>query len=184
MSTSLVVGARSLLRKRGIIRGLEFPRAIIPISSTLTQLILIVPALIVMLVLVLLTGESIQFKWIIIPIIIAEMFFFSLGIVFVCARLTTNTPDIGNLIPVFTQLARYVSGVFYLAKAFLGSAGIIGLVIDYQPFSLYLQLARGCLMREFGLSFNALLLGGFYAVFFLVLGLIFFWQKEAEYGKK
>jgi teichoic acid transport system permease protein len=183
MSSASNNGARSLDRQKGLMRALDFPRAVIPISDVLKQMILTWPPILVMFVLVI-ANEPITFKWILFPIVLVEIFLFITGTVFIYARLSNSIPDFANLVPVVMQFMRYLSGVFYLPSAFLKAGGIIGFLFNYQPFGLYLNLIRSCLMTEFQASAKQWLVGFLYAIIIFLVGFIFFWKNEANYGKK
>jgi teichoic acid transport system permease protein len=56
-TASLVAGSRAITGNLGVVRALQFPRAVLPISTTLVALMQLVYSLVVLIPIVLLSGE-------------------------------------------------------------------------------------------------------------------------------
>jgi teichoic acid transport system permease protein len=183
MASGLNNGGRAIASKVKLVRALEFPRAVLPISVTLTELIMMWPAMIIMLVIVLAKGHTPTWSWLLLAPAAGLMYMFVLGCGFFLARLVSATPDLGNLVPIVTQLARYVAGVFFSLEALAAGLGPLGQAAIYEPFALYLTLARSTILTEVHATGFDWALGAGYAVVALVSGYIYFWRAEARYGR-
>lgn len=179
---SMTVGSKAITGNAGLVNSLQFPRALLPLSVVLTELIMMLPAVLVLLVLVPLTGEPFQWWWLMLPVVVLLQWVFATGMAFALARLVVEVRDVANLIPFVTRALMYFSGVFFSISSYAGS-GILGSVLAYQPIALYIELARTCLMVESQPSLGLWLGGIGWAVGALVVGFLFFWRAEEKYGR-
>jgi teichoic acid transport system permease protein len=183
MASGLNNGGRAIASKVKLVRALEFPRAVLPISVTLTELIMMWPALAIMLVIVTAKGHRPTWSWLALIPAVALVYMFVLGCGFFLARVVSATPDLGNLVPIATQLARYVAGVFFPLELLATGFGLLGQLAIYEPFAVYLRLARSAILPEVhagGLDWG---LGAAYSLVALIAGYVFFWLAEARYGR-
>ncbi|MDR1186650.1 MAG: ABC transporter permease [Bifidobacteriaceae bacterium] len=183
MASGLNNGGRAIASKVKLVRALEFPRAVLPISVTGTELIMMWPALIIMLVIVLAKGHTPTWSWLLLIPAVVLIYMFVLGCGFFLARLVSATPDLGNLVPIFTQLARYLAGVFFPLEVLAVGFGLLGQIAIYEPFALYLRLARSAILADVPAGALEWGLGVIYSVVVLVTGYVFFWLAEARYGR-
>ncbi|MDR2453077.1 MAG: ABC transporter permease [Bifidobacteriaceae bacterium] len=183
MASGLNNGGRAIASKVKLVRALEFPRAVLPISVTLTELIMMWPAMLIMLVIVLVKGHMPTWSWLLLAPAIALVYMFVLGVGFFLARVVSATPDLGNLVPILTQMARYCAGVFFSLEALAAGFGALGQVAIYEPFALYLTLSRSAILPEVQAGPFHWALGAGYSVAALLLGYVYFWLAEARYGR-
>jgi teichoic acid transport system permease protein len=190
-------GGQSIANRTNLIRSLQFPRAVLPLSNVLSYLATLLPALLVMCLMVLGSGllpqyqaVPIRWTWLLLPVLVALLAVFNAGVAFMMARIVAITPDLDNLIAFFMRLMMYASGVIFpavhYAEEVSGTAGVILTdVLEYQPVAVYLYVARSCLMHEPGFQ-QSLTMWGFavgWAVLFFVGGFIMFWRGEERYGR-
>ncbi|WP_067434729.1 ABC transporter permease [Nocardioides jensenii] len=181
-SASITTGSNAIVGNQGLITSLQFPRALLPIASVLAELVTLVPALVVLLVLVPLTGEPFAWTWLLLPLAVGLQWIFGTGVALVCARLVSQWRDVKQLIPFVLRALMYVSGVFFSIDHYVGS-GTAAAVLSHQPVAVYLELVRGTLLSEVALT-PALWGWAFgWALLTLVLGFIFFWHAEERYGR-
>lgn len=184
IASTLSSGANSILNNINVVRSLQFPRAVLPVSVSISEMINLLPAIAVMYLIVLATGESPAWTWLLIPVVLALILIFTAGACMVAARIIVAARDLRNFIPMVTRVLRYGSGVFFpvaLAQERFGE--VVGIIVEYQPVALYLNLARACLMSEVQVTQFEWLLGLAWAVLFFVVGFIFFWSAEDQYGR-
>jgi teichoic acid transport system permease protein len=184
MASGVIGGSKAISGRLQLVRALEFPRAVLPTSVTLTEMIMEWPAIVVMIVILLIRGNHVSWTWLgLIPVLVL-MYGFTLGMAFILARIVSITPDYGNLVPIVITLLRYVSGVFYsIAAVSVKLPVLIATMMSYQPFALYLSLARGCVQDGFTVTWLDWAWGVFWAVLVGFIGLVYFWQAEARYGR-
>ena len=177
-SAALVAGSTAVVGNMAMIRSLRFPRAALPISVAITELLTQLPTLVVMLVLVTITGEKPSFEWLALPLIFAMLTLFNVGVALWMSRLVHKFPDLRNLITHLTRVLRYISGVFFLMPVYHG----MGALLMYQPYALSLQLMRAPLLAEFPIYWHHVLIMLGWALFASVGGIVYFWRGEGRYG--
>jgi teichoic acid transport system permease protein len=199
IESSVTGGAKSISGKTQLLRSLHFPRAVLPMSTVLSLLTTLIPAIAVMCAITLLSGFLPAYKmiyvtwwWLLLPAAIALMWVFNMGIAFIMARAVAGTPDVENVLPFIMRVVMYASGVIFplgakvdaLQMAEPAKTILVG-VLDYQPVAVYLYLVRSVLMQEEQFPPSGLMwaLGGAWAVLFFVIGFIVFWRGEERYGR-
>ena len=182
VADSLTAGATSVTGNVNLIRALQFPRAVLPLSVALTELLILLPGLAVMVVVVLVSGEPLRWTILAAPGVIVLALLFNAGAAMLAARMVAAARDLRNLIPVATRLLRYFSGVFYSIDTYAGD-GILGLLLKYQPFSVYIELMRASLMAEVPMTLDMWIAGLAWALVVASVGLTAFWRAEERYGR-
>ena len=181
-SASVVAGSRAVVGNLSLIASLQFPRALLPVAAVLAELFTLIPALLVLLVLVPLSGEPVQASWLLFPAAVTLQWVFGTGVALVAARLVAEVRDVKQLIPFVLRILMYVSGVFFSIDHYVGS-GQAATVLTHQPVAVYLELGRACLLTEVTAPASTWLWGAGWAVAALVLGFVYFWRSEARYGR-
>ncbi len=182
-ASTVTKGSRAILNNKGLVRALHFPRAVLPLSSVLTECLALLPGLGVLLVVLPLTGERPRWSWLLFPLAFLMQGFMQAGMALILARIVNASADIWNLVIVAVRLMRYLSGVFFSIAAMVPSHPVLGAVLQYQPFALQLSLARQALMAQFTVQWSQWLVGLGWAVLLPVAGLWIFWRDEARYGR-
>jgi teichoic acid transport system permease protein len=182
IATTVTSGAKSIVGSQNLVRGIRFPRAALPLSVSIAEILTLLPALAVLMVVLPVTGEKFQAKWFLLPVAITLLFVFCSGAAMIAARLVAWTRDALNLIPVGVRLMRYVSGVFYSISMYAGH-GLASTILLYQPVAVYLDLGRQSLLAQYPPDPKLWVAGAAWAVGFLVVGLVVFWRAEERYGR-
>lgn len=175
-------GASSISGNMAMIRALHFPRASLPMSVSLSEFLTFLPALVVMVLIVVATGEAPVVTWLLAPVAVVLLMLFNTGIALAVARIVVGARDLKNLIPVSTRLMRYVSGVFWSIGHYTGD-NIGGYIMEYQPVAVYLNLMRSALLDEFEIRLELWLIGAGWTLLALILGFLVFWRAEERYGR-
>ena len=177
-------GARTISSNQGLIRSLQFPRALLPIATVLRETMSYGSAFVVMILVVILSGEPVVATWLLLPAVIALQLVFNFGATFVSARLTDKFRDLENILPFVFRLGFYGSGVIFSVDAYLDNPVARRLFLA-NPFYVYLTLARDLLLADYQAEYvgwmwmSALA----WAVAAFVLGLLYFRAGEREYGR-
>jgi teichoic acid transport system permease protein len=199
IEASVTGGAKSISSKLQLLRSLHFPRAVLPMSSVLSQLATLVPALVVMCGIVLLSGlipgyepERVTWWWLLLPAAVVLLYIFNTGVAFLMARLVATTPDLDNIIGFVMRLVMYASGVIFPITNYIEGLGLGGWrqvvvegIFEYQPVAVYLYLVRSTLLQEPTIPQDGVMwiVGAAWAVLFFVVGFIVFWRAEERYGR-
>ncbi len=180
-ASSLIAGARAVTANIGLVRALRFPRAVLPISVTLTQFLTNVPAFIVLMIMIPMTGEPFSIHWFLFPVALVLVTMINLGLAFFLARIVNAARDTANLVPVGVRLGRYVSGVFFSIPHYAGY-GLISAILLYQPLAVGMTISREALMAQYHLQPASWIAAAAWGVVLCSTGLIFFWRGEGRYG--
>jgi teichoic acid transport system permease protein len=113
------------------------------------------------------------------------MYVWTLGLGFILARICSKTPDLANLVPVFTSLLRFIAGVMYSLHTMMPKyvPHSIREILFNEPWALMLNLARSCCVKHCHAQPWEWGLGAGYAIVIVVIGFIYFWRDEARYGR-
>lgn len=194
---SVSSGAKSISGKSSLIRSLHFPRAALPISTVLSLLTTLVPTLAVMCMIVLLSGllpaypvAHITWWWLLMPVAIALLWIFNMGLAFFVARIVAITPDIDKLIGFVMRFVMYGSGVIFPISRYAEDLHDsiywwLSPILEYQPVAVFLYLVRSCLTQEPSITpdLTKWLWGIGWALVVFAVGLVFFWRGEERYGR-
>ena len=175
-------GARSMRRNETLMRTLYFPRAIIPLAASIENFLRFTPGVAVMVIVALSTGESLTWRWLMLPPIFFIAFVFVTGTGLATARLGHAIPDLTNIIPHVIRVAFYSSGVLYDPRRFTENDAVLAL-FDVNPMYQLLSLVRWAMMDQpvsgwFWLAAPA------YALVSFLGGFIYFWRGELRYGSQ
>lgn len=188
---SVSAGARSISSNMNLVRSVHFPRAVLPISSVISELVTALPAVLVMIMFSFLSGflpgmESVNpsWDWILVVPALALMWVFNIGCAFMVARWVAITPDLNNVIPFALRLLMYGSGVMWTITSHIHDA-LLQKIFEFQPVAVFLYLVRASIMDEPSIpqSPDRWLAGAVWAVVFVVGGFLMFWRGEERYGR-
>lgn len=182
-TSSLTTGARSITGNLGLVRALQFPRAVLPVSTTLVALRRLINSLVVLFPIVLISGEPLTWRWLELVPILALQTMFCLGLAFVVARLGSRVPDTTEILPFLARLWMYTSGVMYSVAVFTrGRPGWVHTVLTLNPGYVYLELARNALLVGNPVTFSVWLAAIGWGFGTLAVSYLYFWRGEEEYG--
>lgn len=184
-SSAITAGAKSITGNRPIVRAFTFPRATLPISVNVRELLSQGPmfAMMILLILAIPPFEGITWLWLLIIPLVALQFLFNVGLSLVLARMVDWLPDIAHLLNFATRVWLYLSAVFFSVDRFADHPTLMRLM-ELNPMFCVLDIARDSLLyAELADPKRWLVLGGWTALF-LVVGIVYFWQAEERYGRE
>ncbi len=176
-------GATAISSNRGLMKSIRFPRALLPVSVTISRLLTFGFELAVIAGVALVTGEGISKRWLALPLVLGVHTALNLGGAFIAARLNDAFRDVQQIIPFMFRLLTYVSGVIFPVDRFvtLGNETVAWIIAN-NPLSRILELYRwvflgtpveiGHLIWTVAISFG-----------FLLVGFTFFRAAEWRYGR-
>lgn len=177
-------GASSIVGNVGLIRSLQFPRAVLPISAVVQQLFAFGSSAIVMLGMLLLTGEGVTLGWLMLIPVVGLATLFGFGGAFITSRMTDQVRDIQNVLPYIFRLLFYVSGILFSVDQLVDDPRLRALFL-LNPFYAIVGIARHYLMSSYdesdvGLMWISMLST---TAIVLVVGIIYFRRGEGTYGR-
>lgn len=179
---STIDGSRSIINNKGLIKAVRFPRALLPISSTVTEALASIPTFVVAYVVALATGTDITWRWIMLPPLLFLMMLFNMGTAMVAARLTTHFADTTQILPFVFRLALYVSGVIFSVDAYVEDNALANTLFTLNPYYCFITLARWSIMAG-DLQTDLLLSASIWTAVSLVGGFLWFRASEERYAR-
>ena len=178
-------GSKIIGRNLALIRALHFPRACLPLASILADIQQLIVSMGVLIVIVLLTGEPITFRWLTLIPTLLLLSLFGSGCTMFIARIGANAPDISQLLPFLLRTWLYLSGVFYNinTQTFTRGKPLLSDFLYANPASVYIELARSALLTSSHIRPGTWQLAIFWAILAVLVGFIFFWRGEHSYGR-
>ncbi|REE96314.1 ABC transporter permease [Thermomonospora umbrina] len=193
---SLTAGSKSIGNNLSLIRALHFPRASLPFAHVIVELQQLLVSMVVLMGIVLITGEPITWRWLLLAPALMLQLIFNMGISLIIARVGAFTRDIQQLLPFITRTWLYFSGIFFMTAALSERAVVkdhpwIAKVLEANPASVFIELVRTSLMESYprdlaqhGWGHHHL---WFYAVAWALVAFIggfwYFYRAEERYGR-
>ena len=171
----------------GLIRALHFPRAAMPIAITLVEVRNMIVSTVVLMVIVLGSGVTINWQWLLLVPALVLQSIFNAGLALLVARVGTKFHDIRQLIPFIMRFWLYGSAVIYPITFFTDKLhGWKLYLVELNPLLVYIDLVRHALMENVPLAGSAWRLWTEAAVWTVLvgsLGYAYFWRGEKGYGR-
>lgn len=185
---SLQSGSRSVSANRGLVTSLPIPAIILPTAAVAQQVRAFAVSLPVLVVLLVLTGESVTWSWLLAPVVIALIVPFAWGAALLLARWVSHTADIGGALPLVLRLWGLASGVMFPVAeraAQLNAPAWIENALIFNPGAVYLAIMRDAVLPSYdspGGVWNWVAAVA-WSVIAVGVGLLVFWRGEGTYGR-
>lgn len=177
-------GAKSIVKNIGLLRAIKFPRAMLPITSTLTETIASWSTFAVLYVIAFLTNQHLDWRWLILPVFVFIQFFFNMGSSMVAARMTTHFRDTTQILPFVFRLLLYGSGVIWNLDSYNESGNkTIEWLFTLNPMFCFIEMARWCVMDGRGLDPKYLISACVWSFLMFTLGFLWFRAAEERYAR-
>ena len=147
---SFLIASRVINDSLPLIRALHFPRACLPLGYVLIELQQMAVSMVVLVVIVLATGEPLTWYWLLVLPAIALQTFFNVGTALVLARIGAGVEDVSQLIPFIVRTWLYASGVMFFIPALstLYLHAKVSYLLQINPAAVYIQLVRNSLLTS------------------------------------
>lgn len=176
-----IAAAKSLPANEGLIRSIQFPRALLPASTVIGQTLAFIPAMAVMLIVAAATGEQPSVRWLLLGPIFLLQVAFNLGVALMVARLADSFRDVQNVLPFVFRLLFYLSGVLYLVDAWVGDP-LLRRLFNANPLYAFVTLARSPILGD-PVSPELWVSASLWTGVVLPVGFAFFRAGEQRYGR-
>lgn len=182
-SRAITAGSRSLASGRALIRGFSFPRAALPLSINVRELMSQGFVLLAMVVMILAIPplESVTWRWLLLLPIVALQTVFNWGFGMLMAPLVHRIPDVGNLLSFFMRILMYASGIFYDPSRFVDDERWL-VLFEVNPLYQVLSLTRDCLLYATTPSWGEWTVLLVASLGTWLVGLWVFWRNEESYA--
>lgn len=177
---STLSGAGSVVSNLGLIRAVGFPRSILPITSTTTASLAMLPSLLVIAVVALVSGESPSVRWLLLLPIMALLAVFNAGAAMIAARATTMVRDVQQILPFVFRILLYGSGVLFNATEY--AQGGYRWLFTLNPLYAFITMSRWAILGG-DVAWSLVLSAVLWTAAILCLGFLWFRAGEASYGR-
>jgi teichoic acid transport system permease protein len=177
-------GARSVQSGKNLIRAFTFPRAALPISVVLRNLLNLGPTLVTLAALIYFIPPAEEYTWRIALVAgaLALQVMFTTGLSLLVARWAAALPDITNLIGMVMRVWLYASAVFFSFDTLVKDPDL-RMWLEVNPMFIVLDIVRDCVLYATTPDpMRWVWLGG-WAVGMLLIGFVTFWRAEESYGR-
>jgi teichoic acid transport system permease protein len=181
---AISTGAKAITGNRKLIQTLRFPRAVLPISEVVEQLLAFGVSFVAMLLLVLVVPpwEGITWRWLLVVPAVALQTVFNGGLVMIFARLTSRISDFTNILPFLLRAWLYMSGVFYTVERFAHHP-TLKRVFELNPAHAFLTIARELILYHQVPGLGVWLVAIGWTVPMAIVGFVLFWRAEESYAR-
>ena len=176
-----VTSCSSSMRKNiGLIRTVQFPRTLIPLSIVIENVLQFLPSAALIMVVAVVDAGAPVWQWFAIPLVLLAAALISLGLGLFTARLGSTFSDLQSFLPHVFRIGLYVSGVLFSVNDKVTNTTIKQLFV-LNPLYDVVTAARWALTgRPMEPMIAVALLA--WSVFALTGGLLFFRRGEHRYG--
>lgn len=178
-------GTGAIRSGASMIKGFQFPRAALPISTVVRNFLDFMPSLLVMVIVLAIVPPLESITWrvvLVIPVIILQTIF-NVGLACFLARLGHKIPDLTNFMSIVSRFWLYGSGVFFSIEDSLSARPALLEAMQYNPMHAYLTLVRNSILYGVDSDPKLWIVGTVWAFGLLIVGFLFFWRGEENYGR-
>jgi ABC-2 type transport system permease protein len=137
----------SVADRENLVRKIEFPRLVVPLSVLLISYFNLLLNLLAVLVFVLATGVSPRLEWLALPLLLVPLGLFAGGLAMLLSALYVRFRDVQPIWEVLLQVLFYGSPILYVLEI-LPSVQLQHLVVRFNPIATILVQARHSLIDE------------------------------------
>lgn len=141
-------GMQAIVSRGDLIRKINFPKYIIVISGTVSALINLLLNLLVVFIFIVLNGVDLKWSLLWLPLIIMELYIFSLAIAFLLAALYVKYRDVSHIWEVFLQGAFYATPILYPISMVMAQSELAAKLLLLNPIAQIIQDARYSLVTH------------------------------------
>jgi teichoic acid transport system permease protein len=180
VQSAVIDCSSSIGKNSGLIRSIQFPRALVPVSVVLQAVMQFAPSVVLIAIISVFDVGAPGWHWLGIPAVLVATIAIALGLGLLAANIGAFLPDLQQLLPHIFRLGLYVSGVFFAVDERISNETIRSLYF-LNPFYDIIEAARWAFM---GRPLGERVIVGLtaWAVVSLVAGILVFKRGEHRYG--
>jgi ABC-2 type transport system permease protein len=137
----------SVADRESLVRKIEFPRLVVPLSVLLISYFNLLLNLLAVLVFVLATGVSPRVEWLALPLLLVPLGLFAGGLAMLLSALYVRFRDVQPIWEVLLQVLFYGSPILYVLEV-LPTEHLQHLVVRFNPIATILVQARHSLIDD------------------------------------
>lgn len=177
-TTAIQSGTGSVVANGNILKKVYFPREIIPISITTSQLVNFLITCIIMFAFILFSGVGFSIHILLMPLLILIQYLVTLALTFVLSALTVFVRDVDHFVSVALTLGFYATPIVYQASMLPEK---FQWVLKFNPMAQLVEAYRSILYYHQVPDFSMITVWGILSVVFLVVGYKIFKHLEKSF---
>ena len=135
-------GIQAMVHRGDLIRKIAFPKYIVVVSTTFTALINLAINLVVVILFALLNGVTPSWTWLLVPVLVLELYCLALGICFLLGAINVKFRDIASIWDVLIQALFYAVPIIYPVTMVASSSALAAKIILLNPIAQVIQDVR------------------------------------------
>ncbi len=132
----------SVVQRENLVRKMHFPRLVIPLATVVTQAINLTFNLSVVVVFMVLYGVKPRLTWLLLPVLVFCLIFFTTGLAMLLSALYVRYRDVAPIWGVISQALYFASPVFIVINSVLVHGRTVTRFYLFNPLATLLQQAR------------------------------------------
>lgn len=177
-TTAIQTGTGCVVANGNILKKVYFPREIIPISITTSQLINFLITMIIVFIFIIFSGVGFSVHVLLLPLLILIQYIITLGFNFILSAITVFVRDVDHFVSVVMMLAFYATPVIYKADMLPEK---FQWVLKINPMAQLIEGYRSILYYHTLPDMMMILLWGSLSVVILVIGYLIFKKLEKSF---
>ena len=177
-TTAIQSGTGSVVANGNILKKVYFPREIIPISITTSQLVNFLITCIIMAVFIIFSGVGFSVHALLFPLLVLIQYTLILGLTFILSALTVFVRDIDHFVSVILMLGFYATPIVYQGEMLPKKFQIF---LKLNPMAQLVEAYRSILYYHRMPDMTMLIIWGLGSVALLVVGYLIFKKLEKSF---
>ena len=177
-TTAIQSGTGCVVANGNILKKVYFPREIIPISITTSQLINFLITCIIMAAFIIFSGVGFSIHALLFPLLVIIQYILTLAFTFVLSALTVFVRDIDHFVSVFLTLGFYATPIVYQASMLPEK---FQWALKINPMAQLVEAYRSILYYHQMPDFVMLAIWGILSIVLIVVGYLIFKKLEKSF---
>ena len=181
-SSSITVGAASIVAQKDLVKKIYFPRMVIPISYVTSCFVNMLLCFIVIFAVIIVTGAGINFLAVLtLPVIMIVEYIFALGMAMIASAVTVYFRDLEHILGIVAMAWMYLTPVVY-SKSIVPEKYLP--LFNLNPMTHIIDCYRTVLYEKQIPDLSALLWAAGLGVFFLIFGAFVFNKLQRHFAEE
>jgi len=177
-TTAIQSGTGCVVANGNILKKVYFPREIIPISITTSQLINFLITCIIMAAFIIFSGVGFSIHALLFPLLVIIQYILTLAFTFVLSALTVFVRDIDHFVSVFLTLGFYATPIVYQASMLPEK---FQWALKINPMAQLVEAYRSILYYHQLPDFVMLAIWGVLSIVLIIVGYLIFKKLEKSF---
>ena len=177
-TTAVNSGTSCINQNGGILKKVYFPREIIPLSVTTSQLINFLITCLIMFCFILFSGVGFSIHLLLLPVLVLVQYILTLGIVLILSAVTVFINDVAHFVQVGLTLGFYATPIVYLSSMLPDK---FQWVMHVNPMAVLVEAYRSILYYHQIPDMKWLTIWALISLMILIVGYLIFKRLEKTF---